>query len=205
MLRALSMCMSRWREYIQIRRRMCRLLARVKHSALYGWFSLWQRACGENRRQKALLRRFLARAKNMTLHRSFSQWDEFAVRRRRLRQRIIVMVRRWISSKLRFGVVRWKAWIAAHIQDENESQRKRIKCARIMARVRNRLLLGYWQSWLGVLSKKRKLRQFVQKMRNQRLLVWFNTWIECLDDAAPALPSSTVARKSSQSHPVPIF
>ena len=182
MLRALSMCMSRWREYIQIRRRMCRLLARVKHSALYGWFSLWQRACGENRRQKALLRRFLARAKNMTLHRSFSQWDEFAVRRRRLRQRIIVMVRRWISSKLRFGVVRWKAWIAAHIQDENESQRKRIKCARIMARVRNRLLLGYWQSWLGVLSKKRKLRQFVQKMRNQRLLVWFNTWIECLDE-----------------------
>ena len=50
------------------------------------------------------------------------------------------------------------------------------------ARVRNRLLLGYWQSWLGVLSKKRKLRQFVQKMRNQRLLVWFNTWIECLDE-----------------------
>ena len=104
-LRALSMSMSRWCEYIQCRRKLRRFLARMKHSALYNWFSQWQDVCAQTKHKKVLLSRFLRRGQNLVLHRSFSEWENFADRRIMLRQRMVVTLRRYaICSPTRYYV-----------------------------------------------------------------------------------------------------
>tara|TARA_B100000780_G_C21067157_1_gene429203 strand:+ start:1 stop:1293 length:1293 start_codon:yes stop_codon:yes gene_type:complete len=118
----------------------------------------------------------MSRVMNALLYRCYNNWMNVVDTRKKLRNRMIVSMKRWKVAKLQGGLNKWRIRIATSRNEAMEHSRKSRSAKRVLARMLHKRMSILYQRWMNYVDCQKGMRSFLSKWFNAEKNKIFNTW-----------------------------